>query len=84
MTSLLLIVFSPVVRSFLRDRDIVDVAFAVSCVRDLDRALREMREHLGPEDADLRTLTDSAIGKLEAMTEEDYAALDLIPDFDEG
>ena len=45
-------------------------------------ALREMRDHLEPEDADLRTLTDSAIGKLEAMTEEDYAALDLIPDFD--
>ena len=45
-------------------------------------ALREMRERLGPEDADLRTLTDSAIGKLEAMTEEDYAALDLTPDFD--
>ena len=50
----------------------------------LIKALREMREHLGPEDADLRTLTDSAIGKLEAMTEEDYAALVLIPDFDEG
>ena len=46
-------------------------------------ALREMREYLGPEDADLRMLTDSAIEKLEAMTEEDYAALDLVPDFDE-
>ena len=45
-------------------------------------ALREMREYLGPEDADLRMLTDSAIEKLEAMTEEDYAALDLVPDFD--
>ena len=45
-------------------------------------ALREMREYLNPEDADLQTLTDSAIGKLEAMTEEDYAALDLVPDFD--
>ena len=45
-------------------------------------ALREMREYLGPEDADLRMLTDSAIEKLEAMTEEDYAALDLVLDFD--
>jgi hypothetical protein len=45
-------------------------------------ALREMREHLGPEDADLRTLTDSAIGKLEAMSDEEYTALDLIPDLD--
>ena len=48
----------------------------------LIRALREMRLCLGPEDADLQTLTDSAIGKLEAMTEEDYASLDLVPDFD--
>ena len=45
-------------------------------------ALREMREYLGPEDAGLRTLTDSAIGKLEAMSDEEYAALDLTPDFD--
>ena len=27
-------------------------------------------------------LTDSAIGNLEAMTNADYAALDLTPDFD--
>ena len=46
-------------------------------------ALREMREYLGPEDADLRMLTDSAIAKLEAMSDEEYAALDLTPDFDE-
>ena len=45
-------------------------------------ALREMREHLGPEDADLRMLTDSTIGKLEAMSDEEYAALDLIPNLD--
>ena len=44
--------------------------------------LKRMREYLGPEDADLRELTDSAIGKLKAMSEEDYAALDLTPDFD--
>ena len=48
----------------------------------LIRALREMRLCLGPEDTDLQALTDSAIDKLEAMTEEDYAALDLTPDFD--
>ena len=48
----------------------------------LSKTLREMREHLGPEDSDLRMLTDSAIGKLEAMSDEEYAALDLIPDLD--
>ncbi|MBR0159741.1 MAG: DUF4316 domain-containing protein [Oscillospiraceae bacterium] len=44
--------------------------------------LTQMRGYLGDEDSDLRALTDSAIGKLEAMTDEDYAALDLTPDFD--
>ena len=42
--------------------------------------LAQMRGYLGDEDGDLRDLTDSAIGKLEAMNDEDYAALDLIPD----
>ena len=44
--------------------------------------LKRMRGYLSDEDGDLRALTNSAIGKLEAMTNEEYAALDLIPDFD--
>ena len=44
--------------------------------------LTQMRGYLGGEDGDLRALTDSATQKLEAMTDEDYAALDLTPDFD--
>ena len=44
--------------------------------------LTQMRGYLGDEDGDLRALTDSAICKLEAMTDEDYTALDLTPDFD--
>ncbi len=43
--------------------------------------LKQMRGYLGDEDSDLRALTDSAIGKLEAMTDEDYSVLDLTPDF---
>ena len=43
--------------------------------------LTQMRGYLGDEDSDLRALTDSAIGELEAMTDEDCAALDLTPDF---
>ena len=45
-------------------------------------SLREMRGHLDTEEKELRVLTDSAIRKLEAMSEDDYAALDLIPDDD--
>ncbi len=44
--------------------------------------LTQMRGYLGDGDSDLRALTDSAIGKLEAMTDADYAALDLTADFD--
>ena len=44
--------------------------------------LTQMRGYLGDEDGDMRALTDSTLVKLEAMTDEDYAALDLTPDFD--
>ena len=43
--------------------------------------LTQMRGYLGDEDGDLRALTDSAIDKLEAMTDEDYADLYLIADY---
>ena len=43
--------------------------------------LAEMRSFLSEEDADLVELTDSVLSKLEAMTDEEFAALDLIPDF---
>jgi len=43
--------------------------------------LTQMRGYLGDEESDLRELTDSATQKLEAMTDEDYAALDLTPDY---
>ena len=43
--------------------------------------LTEMRSYLLDEDAELGRLTDSALSKLEAMTDEEFASLDLIPDF---
>ena len=45
-------------------------------------ALTEMRGYLGAEEAELRELTDSALAKLRDITEAEYAALDLTPDFD--
>ena len=45
-------------------------------------ALEDMRGYLQPDEDDLRELTDSAIGKLRRMTDADYEALDLYPDFD--
>ena len=45
-------------------------------------SLREMRGELSPEEAELRELTDSALAKLCGITDAEYAALDLTPDFD--
>ena len=44
--------------------------------------LTQMRGYLGDEEVDLRDLTDSAIGKLEKTTDEQFAELELVPNFD--
>ena len=46
-------------------------------------ALAAMREYLEPGEEKLRDLTDSVLEKLEAISGEDFAALELFPDFDE-
>ena len=46
-------------------------------------ALTEMRGELSPEEAELRELTDSALGKLQAMSDAEFVELELYPDFDE-
>ena len=43
--------------------------------------LKEMREYISAEETELKAITDSAISRLEEMTDEEYAQLDLIPDF---
>ena len=46
-------------------------------------ALTEMRGYLDADsEAELRELTDSALAKLRGVTDAEYAALDLTPDFD--
>ena len=49
----------------------------------LINALSEMRKELSMDETDLRELTDSTLNKLSAMSDEDYAKLELYPDFDE-
>ena len=44
-------------------------------------ALTEMRGELSPEEAELRELTDNAMGKLRAMSDAEFAELELFPDF---
>ena len=48
---------------------------------DTISALKEMKEYISAEETELKAITDSAISRLEEMTDEEYAKLDLIPDF---
>ena len=50
---------------------------------ELIEALTDMRGELSPEEAELRKLTDSALMKLQAMSDDAFAELELYPDFDE-
>lgn len=50
---------------------------------ELIEALTEMRGELSPEETELRELTDSALGKLQTMSDAEFAELELYPDFDE-
>ncbi len=45
--------------------------------------LTTMRKYLQSDETELRELTDSGIAKLNMMTDAEFVALDLIPDFDE-
>ena len=49
----------------------------------LMNALSEMRKELSADEVEVRELTDSTLNKLAAMSDEDYAKLELYPDFDD-
>ena len=45
--------------------------------------LTEMRKYLESDETELLALTDSALAKLNMLTEAEFDSLDLMPDFDE-
>lgn len=49
----------------------------------LINAISEMRKELDTDEAALRELIDSVLNKLSAIPDEDYAKLELYPDFDD-
>ena len=49
----------------------------------LIESLNEMRGELLAEETELMELTDSPLRKLQAMTDDEFAELELYPDFDE-
>ena len=46
------------------------------------QALIDMQAYLSKEEQELNNLTGSAISKLQEMSDDEYEALDLVPDFD--
>ena len=44
-------------------------------------ALKAMRQYLGEDDEELLALTDSTLQKLERISNDEYEALELVPDF---
>ena len=50
--------------------------------KELISALTEMRRYLDADEAELRELTDSTITKLKRTSDEQFAELELVPDFD--
>ena len=49
----------------------------------LIEALTDMRGQLEDDETELMQMTDSALRKLNAMSDADYEALELYPDFNE-
>lgn len=48
----------------------------------LIQALTEMHTYLDKDEQELKDLTDSAIAKLNVVTDAEFDTLDLVPDFD--
>ena len=49
---------------------------------ELMEKLAEMKRHLESDEAELLTLTDSTLAKLAELSDVEFEALELIPDFD--
>ena len=49
---------------------------------ELMEKLTEMKRHLESDEAELLTLTDSTLTKLAELSDAEFEALELIPDFD--
>lgn len=51
--------------------------------KGLIEELTSMRKYLESDEKELLSLTDSALAKLNTLTDAEFETLDLIPDFDE-
>ena len=58
--------------------------YDISSRKGLISELAKMRKYLEPDEAEILELTDSAIRKLEKISDDELAELELVPDFVEG
>lgn len=55
--------------------------YDTSSRKKLIAELTKMRKYLEPDEAEILELTDSAIRKLEKISDDEFAELELVPDF---
>ena len=55
--------------------------YNTSSRESLMRELREMRGYIGADQPELLAMTDSALQKLENISDEEFTKLELFPDF---
>ena len=69
--------------SFTHDEINLMTIYNTGCRAGLIEELTTMREYLEADETELRELTDSVVAKLGKLSDAEFDALDLIPDFDE-
>lgn len=67
-------------RNFTQDECNLMMLYSPGTKPGLCEALEQMKDQLGADEAELRTLTDSVLRKLSVLTEVEFEMLDLYPD----
>ncbi len=57
--------------------------YDISSRKGLISELAKMKKYIEPDEADMLEMTDSAIRKLERISDEEFRELELVPDFEE-
>lgn len=65
---------------FTYDKAMILVLYGKETRRQTMQALKEILTQLTSEEKELRTMTESALGKLAGISDEDFLQLDMIPD----
>ena len=66
---------------FTHDEMNLMMLYSPGTLSGLREALTQMKEQLAEDEAELRTLADSALSKLSGMDDETFERLNLYPDF---